>query len=196
MSMDELITAGAGLLGALIGLGGALAVSNRAVMATREQARYTRLHERRDEILATLHGYLMEIHDAFRDMVFESADNSQEKLQKEGQVIEAMQRAWHYERRHLLWLLDDTTEVFDHALDAYQSWYMRLHRLAQEASREGQYYHDQTYKEEEDRAKEWLTHGAGENLAAVNTTFRQHLGTDPYEQSTTNHPWWRKVFGG
>ena len=67
--MQSIITGSAGLLGALIGFGGALIVSLRAGRIARDQVRYARTYERRDEILATMYGMIYEMGSDFKDVV-------------------------------------------------------------------------------------------------------------------------------
>lgn len=58
--LTTLIAASAGLLGAFVGFLGSLIVSIRSARIGREQVRYARAYERRDEVLATLYGYLFQ----------------------------------------------------------------------------------------------------------------------------------------
>jgi hypothetical protein len=60
-----LITAGTGLLGALIGFGGSLLVSIRAERIGRQHVVYARAYEHRTVALVEYYGILLAVNDAF-----------------------------------------------------------------------------------------------------------------------------------
>jgi type IV secretory pathway VirB4 component len=64
-----LITAGAALLGALIGFGASFLASSRAIKDARKQTRYSHVHEQRSETLRTIYGMFFVVRREYRTLM-------------------------------------------------------------------------------------------------------------------------------
>jgi hypothetical protein len=72
--LTALISGAAGLLGALAGFAGSFISSTRSARFAREQYRYSRTFERRDEVLANIYGALYEFYTLYVDKLGTIAD--------------------------------------------------------------------------------------------------------------------------
>jgi hypothetical protein len=144
--LTALITASAGLLGALVGFAGSLIVSIRSARIGREQVRYARAYERRDEVLATLYGHLFE----FSQTLLERASSALNLKLPDANDIEAVldgirffytsdqwdvsSRAMEdfkaYFAKNEVWIPDDVNITMTRLFDAIDERNVKLRNLA------------------------------------------------------------------
>jgi cobalamin biosynthesis Mg chelatase CobN len=105
--LRTLITAGAGLLGVVIGVFSTRSTSKRTIKAALEQVCYQRAHERRDEILTTLYGYLFELQGGLIDLMHASGKPA-EKSEEIQNLLAKADEFIDYYRKHTLWLSRET----------------------------------------------------------------------------------------
>lgn len=139
--VGTLIQAARALLGALIGFGGSLLVSNRTARASleqiREEVRYSKAHEHRDEALAEIFGMLRDIEEKYRWFVswLEVADiareassrGSHDKIVKIHDDLDTRIGEFQsYYFKHSIWIPDNLSGALLPILDPVFKTYMKL----------------------------------------------------------------------
>lgn len=98
---DSLISAGAGLLGAVIGVLGALTANRRASQTAFEQVRYAAQHERKAQVMTTAHD---KIGTTIDKLVFLAAERSPEGVERRStEFLDSMRDALSYMNRNAVW---------------------------------------------------------------------------------------------
>jgi hypothetical protein len=145
--LTALITASAGLLGALVGFAGSLIVSIRSARLGREQVRYARAYERRDEVIATLYGHLFEFSQTLLErassainLKLPDANDLEEVLlgirlfhasDQWGVSSRVMEDFKNYFAKNGVWIPDDVNITMTRLFDAIDERNVKLRNLAE-----------------------------------------------------------------
>ena len=184
--LQSLITASAAFIGALIALGSSLIASRRTEKIAREQARYNRGNERRDEVLAAIFGMLYEFGDAFDDLLglierrrtlgFPDVDEEafDELVTAFQRVNEEHLKLLHYHEKHYIWIPESLTE--------------RIYRMVQSSEEiqknlisELKTYIQHSEKPSDDiirTSRDWLDNDYRPDHAMLRDSIRRFLGVE------------------
>jgi hypothetical protein len=163
--IQSLISAGAGLLGALIGFGGALLVSIRAERASRHQARYARAHEHRDEVLGNIYGLIYD-YDAAMHRWLDAGIEPEAMPELWEQALDLGQELHKYFIRSMVWVPDNIAKELHELIMDYE----QLHRLMDIGP------HEAEYEEARAKAKDWVSESGAIRCIRMESMIRDALG--------------------
>ena len=179
--LQALISAGSGLLGALIGFGGALIVSIRAGRIARDQVLYARAHERRDEALGTVFVMLHDLSNAFSEWA--ETPDSDSSYERGGRASTLIQEVTGHLRKTSVWLPMSISEEITALLEDYLRWL------------ENPPDSDRAYDEVREQAREWYYQEAFSRETEIEFKIRKALGVEEPGDGAPR-PWRRRGFGG
>lgn len=172
-----LITVAGPLLGAALGGLWAWLASGRTARATvataktaLEQARYARVNERQDEILATIFTQLYDLHDGLFDMIRDPGP-PQEKLLAVKHLFEKLNEASDYHRRHQLWLSTTSTMEISVLITLYGRQFGRFADVAQEPN-------TPQYNDTVNEIRQWALNDLQVTLQRLRVRFQKVLGVE------------------
>ena len=189
--LQSLISASAGLIGALIGFGGSLIVSLRAGKIARDQVRYARAHERRDEVLATLYGLVYEVEDDFDDVL-----RALRRLKDSGHTPEQERSSWavlvneavrlnkelgntvesllSYHQKHFVWMPENISTTLIAILEPLVEQREKMISAVEDLLQRGRMVPDSVLDDSED----WLRNQYGEHAITLRDQIREVLGVE------------------
>lgn len=189
---QSLITAGAAIVGALIGFGGSLLVSIRSARIGREQIRYAQRQERRAEVVSEMIARLLKPTDLLR------AALKVEGLQRAKQLhpfLQSIQEANIYGRANVLWLSPSLSNTFSEAVEILREQGRKLSDTVTDTG-------DESGKREaaEEELRSWLNDGIVDftaNLVSKAQEGVELYGADEWaDEPPRRRPWWKKALGG
>lgn len=166
--MQSLISAASGLIGALIGFGGSLLVAVRAGRVARDQVRYARAHERRDEALGVLYGMLNDLSSAFARWVETPSDpeRSPERLRR---VNDLIQEVNHHYSRTAVWIPHSFIGEIPPLLHGYMDWEEKALKTRPS---------ERAYDKVREEAGQWLRQEALSREVEIESKIRRALGVE------------------
>jgi hypothetical protein len=176
--VQSLISVGAGLLGALIGFMGSLIatiwsgkIARQQVQITRDQVRFNRAHERRDEVLGNIYGMLMDLNLALFEWSARphASEGAKEQLSR---IVALGSELNHYSSRNIVWVPTDIAQELAELHPAFGAKVQRVAEVRSEAE----------YNAALGEASEWLQEGAGaERTVRIQSMIRDALGVPELE---------------
>jgi len=174
---QSLISAGAGLLGALIGFGGSLIatiwsgkIARDQLQLARDQVRYDRAHERRDEVLGKIYGMLLDFSSAF-DACSRMPYGSAEANEQLSRTVDLGSELNQYTNRNIVWVPDD---IAAELAELHPRYGHRLERVAEARS-------EVEYNAAASEASEWIREAGGRRTVRIQSMIKDALGVEELE---------------
>ncbi len=144
------------------------------LIASRQQVRYARAHERRDEALGTIFGLLVDCAAAFHRWAETpyASDETPEQMDRAGDLASELHRLFI---RNIVWVPDVIAKELHELLMAYSGWEQRMTNVM--AS-------ERAYDAERAELKNWLRDVADPQAIGIESMIREVLGlseSDPHK---------------
>lgn len=144
------------------------------VIASSQQVRYARAHERRDEALGMIFGLLVDCDAAFHRWAETpyASDETPEQMDRAGDLASELHRCFI---RNIVWVPDVIAKELRELLMAYSGWEQRMTNVMTS---------ERAYDAERAKMREWIHEEAGPQAIRIESMIREALGlkeSDPHE---------------
>jgi hypothetical protein len=136
------------------------------LIASRQQVRYARAHERRDEALGMIFGLLVDCDAAFTRWAETpyANDETPEQMDRAGDLARELHRLFI---RNIVWVPDVIIKELRELLMAYSGWEQRMTNVMTS---------ERAYDAERAKMREWLHEEAGPQAIRIESMIREALG--------------------
>jgi excisionase family DNA binding protein len=143
------------------------------LIASRQQVRYARVHERRDEALGMIFGLLVNCDAAFHRWAETpyASDETPAQMDRAGDLASELHRLFI---RNIVWVPDAIAKELRELLMAYSGWEQRMTNVMTS---------EKAYDAERAKMREWLDEAAGPRAIRIESMIREALGlkeSDPH----------------
>jgi hypothetical protein len=177
--VQSLISAGSGLIGALIGFGGSMLVSIRAERSARNQTQYALAHERRDEALGTIYGMLDDLWNKFKQWADTPLDDEASLRRLRATARDAGELG-RFHLKNIVWVPNNISKELNDFRSVYLSW---LEKALQAGERElGAELPESEYDTIRKEAAEWVREEGSEKITRIMISIRGALGVNELDK--------------